>query len=82
MLMKRKGFIKVASKDLWQSGTPSTSGDFIVAILYPNGMGTITTARYCLGLGWDLDDNIVAYISVRNIMDILNISFPDDLVEP
>lgn len=81
MPMKLRGFIKVENNKFWQSGNPSSSGDYVVAILYPNGMGTISFSRFYLGNGWASRDNIIGYIPLPDLLDSLNITWPEHLIE-
>lgn len=60
----------------WQSGNPSKAGYYVIAILYENGMGTIGSDYWDSEQGWSLDDNIVGYIPLRQVLDAAGLDFP------
>lgn len=63
----------------WQSGTPKKADCYVVAIEYPNGMGTMTSATWDADLGWSLDDNIVGFISLSEVIDSAGLEWPEHL---
>lgn len=67
------------NKITWFPGEPDQSGAYVVAILYDNGLGTISFDRYSIGRGWSSDDRIIAYIPFRDVIDAANVQWPEDL---
>jgi hypothetical protein len=63
----------------WSTGFPEKSGVYIVAILYDDGTGTIYADSYNPIHGWTLDDNIIAYIPLREVLNAANVEWPEHL---
>jgi len=69
----------VENNIVWQPGSPAKSGAYVVAILYENGLGTISVDKYNVDRGWSSDDNIIAYIPFRDVIDAANVEWPENL---
>ncbi len=63
----------------WDAGTPDKPGTYVVAILYENGLGTISVDRYNMERGWSSDDHIIAYIPFRDVLDTAGVEWPEHL---
>jgi len=61
----------------WQRGNPTKAGFYVIAMLYDNGMGTIGADYWDSEQGWSVEDNVVGYIPLRQVLDSAQIEFPE-----
>ncbi|MGI9278014.1 MAG: hypothetical protein ACR2PX_00030 [Endozoicomonas sp.] len=61
----------------WQTGNPTKAGYYLVAVLYENGMGYIGADYWDSELGWSIQDRIIGYISVSQLVDDIGLEFPE-----
>ncbi len=62
----------------WKKGSPNQAGYYVIAIKYDNGMGTFGTDYWDSEQGWSVDENVVGYIPLRQVLNAANIEFPED----
>lgn len=66
------------TKQMWQKGKPTKAGFYIVAIQYENGMGFIGADYWDTEQGWSMEDEIVGFIPLREVVDAAGIEFPSE----
>ncbi|MGI9282153.1 MAG: hypothetical protein ACR2PX_21335 [Endozoicomonas sp.] len=66
----------VNSSLVWQTGNPMKAGYYLVAVLYENGLGFIGSDYWDTELGWSIEDEIVGFIPLNQLVDSVGLEFP------